>query len=539
MVLFAGVPGVIGRQRRLHQHRLQDSLVEPRDVGNGASSNSGFVGRRVVLSNHSRCQASLKMVRAAPPTTEVALRSSSSSPSSTSVAEDTGWIEEFERLAPVSWKIEEGVDVGEKLDDGKDEINGFGTVTAAPQVLNETFKRVEGKRVKSNETEEVKDNNPRNPRAESYFLDSSLSSDEDTDLDEEDEAALEEYPIEIGEGEVIAPPKKKRTSRKRAKPGAMPVDDSVRFYLREIAQVKLLNAGLEVDLARQIRLLLSFERKAAAFKEKVGRRPTPREWARSVNMSVEEFKSAYFKASNAKERMVAANLRLVVSIAKRYVNRGLSFQDLVQEGSIGLIRGAEKFDGERGYKFSTYATWWIRQAMCRAIADHSRPIRLPVHVTDTIATMRKTSKNLHSEHGRPPTEDELARKMGVRVEKIRFLNAVSRPTFSLETPISRDRSSAATLGHFIEYDGETPEEHTLKTLLREDLESVLSTLTVREREVVRLRYGFDDGQTKTLEEVGTIFSVTRERIRQIESRALRKLRHPSRNSILREYVYDA
>lgn len=315
-------------------------------------------------------------------------------------------------------------------------------------------------------------------------------------------------------------------------------EDSIRSYLLEIGQVKLLDADKEVSLARDIACLLKLERVSNEYKSEFGMEPSTDMWAERAGLDVGSFRTVLRRGLRAKEHMVAANLRLVVSIAKKYLNRGLTFQDLIQEGSVGLIRGAEKFDPEKGFKFSTYATWWIRQAITRAIADHSRTIRLPVHVNDTIATIKKTTRELSLKLNRKPTDEEVAEEVNVSVEKLRFLTRSSRSTLSLETPISRNNEdSAATLGSFIEWSGDSPEESTTKSLLREDLENVLNTLTPRERDVVRMRYGFDDGRMKTLEEIGMMFEVTRERIRQIEAKALRKLRHPNRNAVLREYVY--
>ena len=261
---------------------------------------------------------------------------------------------------------------------------------------------------------------------------------------------------------------------------------------------------------------------------------TEKEWLREVSKQFPAFRHRLYVGRRAKEKMVQSNLRLVVSIAKKYMNRGLSFQDLIQEGSLGLIRAAEKFDHEKGYKFSTYATWWIRQAITRAIADQSRTIRLPVHLYETISRIKKTTKILSQEMGRKPTEEEIADRMEMTIEKLRFIAKSAQLPISLETPIGKEEDSR--LGDFIEADGETPEDQVSKNLLREDLETVLNSLSARERDVLRLRYGLDDGRMKTLEEIGTIFNVTRERIRQVEAKALRKLRHPNRNTILKEYI---
>jgi RNA polymerase primary sigma factor len=328
---------------------------------------------------------------------------------------------------------------------------------------------------------------------------------------------------------------KARTTRRRAQAKKKHyTEDSIRLYLQEIGRIRLLRADEEIELARKIADLLELERIREGLFEQLDRDPQDKEWATAVNMTLPAFRHRLHLGRRAKDKMVQSNLRLVVSIAKKYMNRGLSFQDLIQEGSLGLIRAAEKFDHEKGYKFSTYATWWIRQAITRAIADQSRTIRLPVHLYETISRIKKTTKLLSQEMGRKPTEEEIATRMEMTIEKLRFIAKSAQLPISLETPIGKEEDSR--LGDFIESDGETPEDQVSKNLLREDLESVLDTLSPRERDVLRLRYGLDDGRMKTLEEIGQIFNVTRERIRQIEAKALRKLRHPNRNSVLKEYI---
>ena len=323
----------------------------------------------------------------------------------------------------------------------------------------------------------------------------------------------------------------RRNERGRKKPYT---EDSIRIYLQEIGRIRLLRAEEEIELARKIADLLELERIRERLEDNLEREISDAEWAAEVDMELPKFRRRLFLGRRAKDKMVQSNLRLVVSIAKKYMNRGLSFQDLIQEGSLGLIRAAEKFDHEKGYKFSTYATWWIRQAITRAIADQSRTIRLPVHLYETISRIKKTTKLLSQEMGRKPTEEEIATRMEMTIEKLRFIAKSAQLPISLETPIGKEEDSR--LGDFIEADGETPEDQVSKSLLREDLENVLDTLSPRERDVLRLRYGLDDGRMKTLEEIGQIFNVTRERIRQIEAKALRKLRHPNRNSILKEYI---
>lgn len=317
-------------------------------------------------------------------------------------------------------------------------------------------------------------------------------------------------------------------------PKGVYTEDSIRVYLQEIGRIRLLRPDEEIELARKIADLLLLEELAAQFESDNGREPDTKEWAALVEMPLIKFRRRLMLGRRAKEKMVQSNLRLVVSIAKKYMNRGLSFQDLIQEGSLGLIRAAEKFDHEKGYKFSTYATWWIRQAITRAIADQSRTIRLPVHLYETISRIKKTTKVLSQEFGRKPTEEEIAESMEMTIEKLRFIAKSAQLPISLETPIGKEEDSR--LGDFIEADIENPEQDVAKNLLREDLEGVLATLSPRERDVLRLRYGLDDGRMKTLEEIGQIFDVTRERIRQIEAKALRKLRHPNRNGVLKEYI---
>jgi RNA polymerase primary sigma factor len=272
-------------------------------------------------------------------------------------------------------------------------------------------------------------------------------------------------------------------------------DDPVRMYLKEIGKVNLLTPEEEIDLAKRM---------AEGDEE-------------------------------AKKRMAEANLRLVVSIAKRYVGRGMLFLDLIQEGNLGLLKAVEKFDYTKGYKFSTYATWWIRQAITRAIADQARTIRIPVHMVETINKVIRVSRQLLQELGHDPTPEEIADEMGMPVEKVRDILKIAQEPVSLETPIGEEEDSH--LGDFIpDEDASEPSEAASFTLLKEQLMSVLSTLTPREEKVLRLRFGLDDGRTRTLEEVGKEFNVTRERIRQIEAKALRKLRHPSRSKKLRDFL---
>ncbi|MFN6337136.1 MAG: RNA polymerase sigma factor RpoD [Cyanobacteriota bacterium] len=351
------------------------------------------------------------------------------------------------------------------------------------------------------------------------------------DLPDSDSLSLAEDKPDAGKD---VPAAAKALASIKVGPKGVYTEDSIRVYLQEIGRIRLLRPDEEIELARKIADLLHLEELATQYEADHGHLPDNKEWAALVEMPTIKFRRRLMLGRRAKEKMVQSNLRLVVSIAKKYMNRGLSFQDLIQEGSLGLIRAAEKFDHEKGYKFSTYATWWIRQAITRAIADQSRTIRLPVHLYETISRIKKTTKTLSQEFGRKPTEEEIAESMEMTIEKLRFIAKSAQLPISLETPIGKEEDSR--LGDFIEADIENPEQDVAKNLLREDLEGVLATLSPRERDVLRLRYGLDDGRMKTLEEIGQIFDVTRERIRQIEAKALRKLRHPNRNSVLKEYI---
>ena len=304
-----------------------------------------------------------------------------------------------------------------------------------------------------------------------------ISDDDDDDilLSEEDEIEVEKIDLSVPDG--------------------VSIEDPVRMYLKEIGKVPLLSAEEEIDLAKRMEL----------------------------------------GDQEAKKRLAEANLRLVVSIAKRYVGRGMLFLDLIQEGNLGLIKAVEKFDYRKGYKFSTYATWWIRQAITRAIADQARTIRIPVHMVETINKLIRVSRQLLQELGREPTPEEISEEMNMPVDRVREILKISQEPVSLETPIGEEEDSH--LGDFIQDDNvPVPADAAAFTLLREQLQEVLGTLTEREQKVLTLRFGLEDGRARTLEEVGKEFNVTRERIRQIEAKALRKLRHPSRSRKLKDYL---
>jgi RNA polymerase primary sigma factor len=303
------------------------------------------------------------------------------------------------------------------------------------------------------------------------------------------------------------------------------IDDPIRMYLREIGLVALLTAREEVELAMQM------EAGEEAFLRQA--ELVARSELRPVVSS--ELRRVIEKGDLARRRLIEANLRLVVSVAKKYIGRGMSLLDLIQEGNIGLIRAVQKFDYRKGYKFSTYATWWIRQAITRGIADQARTIRIPVHMVETINKLTRTSRRLLQELGRDPTPDEIGYDLGITADKVREIQKVSQEPVSLETPIGEEEDSH--LGDFIPDDATlAPSEAASHQLLKEQVEDVLASLTGRERRVLQLRFGLDDGRSRTLEEVGREFGVTRERIRQIEAKALRKLRHPSRSKKLKDYL---
>ena len=307
---------------------------------------------------------------------------------------------------------------------------------------------------------------------------------------------------------------------------AFGTDDPVRMYLKEIGKVNLLSSEEEIELAQAMdagnAAKSQMEELEAAGEE------IPDEVRTELNRAIK-------KGERAKQRLAEANLRLVVSIAKRYVGRGMQFLDLIQEGNLGLIKAVEKFDYTKGYKFSTYATWWIRQAITRAIADQARTIRIPVHMVETINKVIRVSRQLLQELGHDPSPEEIAEEMGMPVDKVRDILKIAQEPVSLETPIGEEEDSH--LGDFIpDEDASEPSEAASFSLLREQLMTVLDTLTPREKKVLELRFGIVDGRTRTLEEVGKEFNVTRERIRQIEAKALRKLRHPSRSKKLRDFL---
>ena len=338
--------------------------------------------------------------------------------------------------------------------------------------------------------------------------------DDDIILDDEDEVEVEKIDLSVPEG--------------------VSVEDPVRMYLKEIGKVPLLSADEEIELAQKMEAGSVAVEKIPLLKERLAETGDEQE-KEEIQAEIKALQLDVDRGSDAKKRLAEANLRLVVSIAKRYVGRGMFFLDLIQEGNLGLIKAVEKFDYRKGYKFSTYATWWIRQAITRAIADQARTIRIPVHMVETINKLIRVSRQLLQELGREPTPEEIAEEMKMPVERVREILKISQEPVSLETPIGEEEDSH--LGDFIKDDNvPVPADAATFTLLKEQLEEVLGTLTEREQKVLTLRFGLEDGRARTLEEVGKEFNVTRERIRQIEAKALRKLRHPSRSRKLKDYL---
>lgn len=344
-----------------------------------------------------------------------------------------------------------------------------------------------------------------------------ISNDDDVDddiiLDDEDEVEVEKIDLSVPEG--------------------VSVEDPVRMYLKEIGKVPLLSADEEIELAQNMEDGAVATEKINVLKGRLD--GASEEEKAEIKEEIKTLQRDVDKGADAKKRLAEANLRLVVSIAKRYVGRGMLFLDLIQEGNLGLIKAVEKFDYKKGYKFSTYATWWIRQAITRAIADQARTIRIPVHMVETINKLIRESRQLLQELGREPSPEEIAKEMNMPVERVREILKISQEPVSLETPIGEEEDSH--LGDFIKDDNvPVPADAAAFTLLKEQLEEVLGTLTEREQKVLTLRFGLEDGRARTLEEVGKEFNVTRERIRQIEAKALRKLRHPSRSRKLKDYL---
>ena len=344
-----------------------------------------------------------------------------------------------------------------------------------------------------------------------------ISNDDDVDddiiLDEEDEVEVEKIDLSVPEG--------------------VSVEDPVRMYLKEIGKVPLLSADEEIELAQNMEDGAVAIEKINVLKGRLD--GASEEEKTEIKEEIKTLQRDVDKGADAKKRLAEANLRLVVSIAKRYVGRGMLFLDLIQEGNLGLIKAVEKFDYKKGYKFSTYATWWIRQAITRAIADQARTIRIPVHMVETINKLIRVSRQLLQELGREPSPEEIAKEMSMPVDRVREILKISQEPVSLETPIGEEEDSH--LGDFIKDDNvPVPADAAAFTLLKEQLEEVLGTLTEREQKVLTLRFGLEDGRARTLEEVGKEFNVTRERIRQIEAKALRKLRHPSRSRKLKDYL---
>ena len=379
-----------------------------------------------------------------------------------------------------------------------------------------------------------------------YFEDLNLDDEEmDHVLDELERAGVDVLRISEEVDEDLPDDEELRSTEEEEEPDmenidlsvpeGISIEDPVRMYLKEIGKVPLLTADQEIDLAQKIEAGELATRVLAAGKQKKQPHLDKEQEKILEGKSEEDLQEMVAYGEDAKKKLAEANLRLVVSIAKRYVGRGMLFLDLIQEGNLGLIKAVEKFDFRKGFKFSTYATWWIRQAITRAIADQARTIRIPVHMVETINKLIRISRQLLQELGREPTPEEIAEQMNIPVGRVREILKISQEPVSLETPIGEEEDSH--LGDFIQDDNvPVPADAAAFMLLKEQLVEVLSTLTDREQKVLRLRFGLDDGRARTLEEVGKEFNVTRERIRQIEAKALRKLRHPSRSRKLKDYL---
>jgi len=336
---------------------------------------------------------------------------------------------------------------------------------------------------------------------------------EDADIDDIEPVIIEEEEVDISDYDQL--------------PSSVRVDDPVRMYLKEIGNIQLLTIEEETEYAQRVVEGRAAKEKLEAIDADDQNTVSQEEYEKLLDISA--------RADIAKDKLVDANLRLVVSIAKRYLGRGLQFLDLIQEGNMGLIKAVDKFDYNKGYKFSTYATWWIRQAITRAVADQARTIRIPVHMVETINKLVRTQRQLVQELSREPSQAEIAERMGISVEKVQQIQKIAQEPISLEQPVGEEEDSS--LGDFIsDPHALDPYEYTAKMKLREELDEVLSTLTEREERVLRLRFGLIDGRQRTLEEVGKEFNVTRERIRQIEAKALRKLRSPARSKKLKDFI---
>ncbi|MEQ2442384.1 RNA polymerase sigma factor RpoD [Pseudoflavonifractor intestinihominis] len=418
-------------------------------------------------------------------------------------------VEKIEQVKNEIMKIVEGVQGSEKLTELVERAKKKGSLTAGE--LMDVLENMDLESEQMDKIYDVLENQGIETVSEDYL----------PELDADIVPPMEELE-EIPEEEIVDP---------NTLVDSFGIDDPVRMYLKEIGKVNLLSPDEEVQLAQDMGA-------GDAAKARLAEIEAAEKKGEPIVLTPEEekaLKKDVKRGEAAKQRLAEANLRLVVSIAKRYVGRGMLFLDLIQEGNLGLIKAVEKFDYTKGYKFSTYATWWIRQAITRAIADQARTIRIPVHMVETINKVIRVSRQLLQELGHDPSPEEIAEEMNMPVDKVREILKIAQEPVSLETPIGEEEDSH--LGDFIpDEDASEPSEAASFTLLKEQLVDVLGTLTPREEKVLKLRFGIEDGRTRTLEEVGKEFNVTRERIRQIEAKALRKLRHPSRSKKLKDFL---